>query len=65
MKGEPGCGKSTQVPQYILENWAKNYNTKQSPCKIVISQPRRLAAISLAVRVANERDENVSKAFFA
>lgn len=60
IKGEPGCGKSTQVPQYILEEWAKTASESESPCRIVISQPRRIAAISLAARVANEREENVS-----
>lgn len=60
VKGEPGCGKSTQVPQYILEEWAKTAATSGSPCRIVVSQPRRIAAISLAARVANERDESVS-----
>lgn len=60
VKGQPGCGKSTQAPQYILEEWAKNYINYKDPCRIVVSQPRRIAAISLAARVANERNEEVS-----
>ncbi|CAH1184516.1 unnamed protein product [Phyllotreta striolata] len=43
--GDTGCGKSTQVPQYVLE---AGYN------KIACTQPRRIACISLAKRVAYE-----------
>lgn len=43
--GDTGCGKSTQVPQYV--HYA-GYN------KIACTQPRRIACISLANRVAFE-----------
>lgn len=43
--GDTGCGKSTQVPQYV---WQGGYN------KIVCTQPRRIACVSLAKRVAHE-----------
>lgn len=61
IKGEPGCGKSTQVPQFILENWAVNGGPNGEPCRIVVSQPRRIAAISLASRVAAEKMDEVKE----
>jgi len=58
LKGEPGCGKSTQVPQYILDAAAENGNG--SNVNIVVTQPRRISAIALSQRVSAERDELVS-----
>jgi hypothetical protein len=44
--GETGCGKTTQVPQYLYE--------QDCTRKILICQPRRLAAVGVATRVAEE-----------
>jgi hypothetical protein len=55
--GETGCGKTTQVPQYILEShWAVGKR-----CRIICSQPRRLSTISVAARIAAERGEDVGR----
>lgn len=48
--GATGSGKSTQVPQYILRSYAK----KNLPCRIIVTQPRRIAAVSIAHQVAKE-----------
>ncbi|XP_076259588.1 3'-5' RNA helicase YTHDC2-like isoform X1 [Rhynchophorus ferrugineus] len=55
ISSETGSGKTTQIPQYILENAAIN----REPCKIICTQPRRISALSAAERVAYERGEDV------
>ncbi|XP_031618969.1 probable ATP-dependent RNA helicase spindle-E [Contarinia nasturtii] len=51
IEADTGCGKSTQVPQMILDEARKN----QKACNIIVTQPRRIAARSIAERVAAER----------
>ncbi|KAK3238959.1 hypothetical protein CYMTET_51072, partial [Cymbomonas tetramitiformis] len=55
VSGPPGCGKSTQLPQYILEEAAAQ--GEGGRCNVVVTQPRRLAAMAMAHRVACERGE--------
>mmetsp|Transcript_3858 Transcript_3858/g.24473 ORF Transcript_3858/g.24473 Transcript_3858/m.24473 type:complete len:1409 (-) Transcript_3858:1730-5956(-) len=52
--GDTGCGKTTQIPQYIFDAAAEA--GKGGWCNIVCTQPRRVAATSLAERVADERE---------
>ena len=47
--GETGCGKSTQIPQYLYEaGWTADRQL------VGVVQPRRVAAITVANRVAEE-----------
>lgn len=53
--GETGSGKTTQIPQWCLEY----LHTKKAldatyPLKVVCTQPRRVAAMNVAKRVADE-----------
>ena len=52
--GETGSGKTTQVPKIIYENFPLNNNRM-----ICITQPRRIAAISISERVAEELDSKI------
>nr|XP_026494581.1 putative ATP-dependent RNA helicase DHX57 [Vanessa tameamea] len=62
VSGETGCGKSTQVPQYILDDWLSNYkNNGREHVEIVCTQPRRISAIGVAERVAEERVEKAGQ----
>lgn len=52
IQGETGSGKTTQVAQFILDHYARHSQF----CNIIVTQPRRIAAISIARRVCSERN---------
>lgn len=54
--GETGSGKTTQIPQFVVEAGYTN-NQKQIAC----TQPRRVAAMSVSRRVAEEMDVTIGE----
>ncbi|KAG5837022.1 hypothetical protein ANANG_G00234820 [Anguilla anguilla] len=59
VSGETGCGKTTQVTQFILDDYIER--GMGSACRVVCTQPRRISAISVAERVSAERAEVVGE----
>jgi ATP-dependent RNA helicase DHX33 len=62
--GETGCGKTTQIPRFLYEAREKklkniiNKKSQRHKNLICCTQPRRVAAISVAERVASEINQN-------
>ncbi|KYO33302.1 putative ATP-dependent RNA helicase DHX30 isoform B [Alligator mississippiensis] len=57
--GDTGCGKTTRIPQLLLEHYIME--GRGARCNMVITQPRRISAISVAQRVAQELGPNMRK----
>ncbi|KAG8005681.1 DExH-box ATP-dependent RNA helicase DExH1 [Nibea albiflora] len=57
VSGMTGCGKTTQIPQFILD--ASLGGRAKQVANIICTQPRRISAISVAQRVAQERAERL------
>ncbi|KAL0109422.1 hypothetical protein PUN28_014471 [Cardiocondyla obscurior] len=59
IRGNTGCGKTTQVCQFILDDYIAS--GQGAYCNIVVTQPRRISAVSVADRVAIERTESLGQ----
>jgi ATP-dependent helicase HrpA len=55
ISGETGCGKSTQIPKMCLEAGRGRRG------RIGCTQPRRIAAVTIAARIAEERGEPLGR----
>lgn len=55
--GETGSGKTTQLPQFVLD-YSSSCNER---CRIICTQPRRISAVAVSERVAAERGERVGQ----
>jgi HrpA-like RNA helicase len=56
--GETGSGKTTQLPQYLCDaRMSRRGGTGRR--MVAVTQPRRVAAVTVAARVAQERNEKV------
>ncbi|XP_068681408.1 putative ATP-dependent RNA helicase DHX57 isoform X2 [Montipora foliosa] len=59
ISGMTGCGKTTQIPQFILDSFIKE--GRGGECFIICTQPRRISAMSVAERVSAERIDKIGE----
>lgn len=57
--GETGSGKTTQIPQWCLDYAREKGVMMNKKYMVACTQPRRVAAMSVATRVADELDVSV------
>uniref|UniRef100_A0A6P7GXC7 ATP-dependent DNA/RNA helicase DHX36-like isoform X1 n=1 Tax=Diabrotica virgifera virgifera TaxID=50390 RepID=A0A6P7GXC7_DIAVI len=58
ISGETGCGKTTQIGQFILDSFIEN--RMGTRCQIICTQPRRISAIAVAERGLPVKQDGIS-----
>ena len=56
VEGETGSGKTTQIPQFLVNGFSSERKDGGGQRMVACTQPRRVAAMSVAQRVADEMD---------
>eukprot|EP00804_Cyclotella_cryptica_P008661 CCRYP_020114-RE/>CCRYP_020114-RE protein AED:0.18 eAED:0.18 QI:30/0.83/0.71/1/0.83/0.85/7/67/1794 len=59
VSGDTGCGKTTQVPQLVLDDLI--LKNRGADANIIVTQPRRISAIGVSERIAAERCERLGE----
>jgi len=57
--GETGCGKTTQLLQYVIESEIES--GRGAFCNITCSHSRKISAMAVSERVSAERGENLGE----
>ncbi|KAF8116630.1 hypothetical protein N665_0015s0007 [Sinapis alba] len=59
--GETGSGKTTQIPQFVLDAVEAGNKDKHKKWLVGCTQPRKVAAMSVSRRVADEMDVTIGE----